>query len=778
MLYAAPPKSAVIKEIRQEQFEILLLSDSGMIRILPYSDSIFRITYTNRKQFSDRIKPGILPNPAPVELRIDDTEHSFIVKTSKVSIFINKQTASFEYYDNNGNLYLKERSHDSKILESYQAYALHEDERIHTQKIQTADGIKELVMDATHIPTEELYHTKLYLEWQEEEALYGLGQQEEGILNLRGNTIYLQQANRIIAVPMLVSTKHYGILMDTYSPMIFHDDIYGSYLYTEADVEMDYYFIAGKSMDDVIKGYRYLTGKAAMLPRWAFGYIQSQERYETADEMIATVKEYRKREIGLDGIVLDWCSWEDNQWGQKSFDPVRFPDPAKMMEELHKLDAHFMISVWPNMAKGTANHTAMEVEGMLLPASEIYNAFDPKGRELYWKQAMDGIFQYGIDAWWCDSSEPITVEWTHLERMEPSALFHEYCKEMADHMPAWEMNAFSFYHAMALYEGQRSVTCEKRVCNLTRSAYTGQQRFGTILWSGDISASWSTFQKQIVNSLNFSASGLPYWTVDVGAFFVKHSNIWYWDGDFPDTTNDYGYLELYTRWYQWACFLPVFRAHGTDCRRELWAFEKEDHRFYEAMVKANELRYRLLPYIYSLAGKVWLRDETMIKLLAFDFDTDQTALSIKDEYLFGDAFLVCPVTEPMLYEANNRKLSGIFDKSIYLPQGESWYDFWTGQYYEGGQWITITPKLDQIPVFVKAGSILPMHKGKVTNANTLSEIEWHVYPGKDARYEYYEDTGDGYGYEAGEYHLTKLSWNDSLKKLTSEKDGEISCVIH
>ena len=305
---------------------------------------------------------------------------------------------------------LKEREKDSKVIEQFQSYRLDSEETSQVKRVETPDGVKEIVMDAARVPDDLLYHTRMYLEWQENEALYGLGQQEEGILNLRGQTVYVHQANRKIAVPMLLSSLGYGILMDTYSPMIFNDTVSGSYLYTEADDELDFYFIAGDNMNDIVKEYRKLTGKAAMLPKWAFGYMQSQERYETEEEVLRVANEYRERGIGLDCIVLDWCSWEDGKWGQKTFDASRFPNPKAMIDKLHEQNVHFMLSIWPVMNKSTENYAEMKEAGTLLPASDIYNALDENARKLYWEQVKRGLLGAGIDAWWCDSSEPITVE--------------------------------------------------------------------------------------------------------------------------------------------------------------------------------------------------------------------------------------------------------------------------------------------------------------------------------------------------------------------------------
>lgn len=805
MLHAVKEKSSEIVRAERRDDRLYLYSEAGMYRLEPKDSGTLRITYTQRDHFSSEEKPGVVFRQVYAGWEYWENAEEIGLGMEQLSIVINRKTGSFAYYDGQGSRLLKEREEDSRSLEEFTVYrTLEEGTRV--EKEATPDGVKDVVKEAARISAGKSFHTRLYLEWAEEEAVYGLGQQEEGFGSLRGQTVYLHQANRKIAVPMLVSTLGYGILVDTYSPMIFSDTIYGSYLYTEADPEMDYYFMNGGTMDGVIRKYRMLTGKVSLLPGWAYGYIQSQERYETAAEILDIVKEYRRRGIGLDGIVLDWCSWEENQWGQKTFDPVRFPDPAGMIEELHDNQVHFMISVWPNMGEDTDNYREFREKGLLLPACNIYNALCPQGRELYWEQIRRGLFSHGVDAWWCDSSEPFTPEWNHVRRPEPSGMYQEYCQMAGYHLPAEKMNAYSLYHAQAIYEGQRrdqerqraqgeqgdqkkrkdqdqKVSREKRVVNLTRSAYTGQQRYGTILWSGDIEASWETLRRQVAAGLHFSASGLPFWTVDIGAFFVKRGNMWFWKGEYDQGTQDLGYRELFVRWYQWGCFLPIFRGHGTDCRRELWHFDNvQDAAFYDGLLDANRLRYKLLPYIYSLAGNCWLEDGSMIRLLSFAYPKDPEVWNITDQYLFGNEIMVCPVLHPMYYEKGSLSLSGIpKTRRVYLPGGSGWYDYWTNAWFEGGQWIDAQAPIEKIPLFIREGSILPVAgfdaAGDCFGGNTLSVQEAcgqrniMIYSGADGAFSFYEDAGDGYGYERGEFLVTDMEWNERERKLSVRKSG-------
>jgi alpha-D-xyloside xylohydrolase len=347
-------------------------------------------------------------------------------------------------------------------------------------------------------------------------------------------------------------------------------------------------------------------------------------------------------------------------------------------------------------------------------------------------------------------------------------------------MKAELTNSYGLFHARAIYEGQRGETEEKRVLNLTRNGYTGQQRYGAVLWSGDISADWTTMKRQIAAGLNFCASGIPYWTLDIGAFFVKKGVQWFWDGGYEQGYEDLGYRELFTRWFQYGCFLPMFRSHGTDFRRELWNFGEPGSMFYDALIKMNQLRYRLMPYIYSLAAKVWREDYTMFRLLAFDFPRDVKVNDIDDQFLFGDSLMICPVTQPMYYDKNSKPVENMVKtRQVYLPAGTGWYDFWTEQYYEGGQVITAAAPIDIIPVYVKAGSIIPM-TDPMQYVDEIPEVrvEVRVYPGRDAAYELYEDEGDSYRYEKGEYTITQLTWFEESRKLKiSEPSGSYAGMV-
>ena len=765
MLYAFPPPDSKITSAERRDDCLYLESKAGTHRIMPKNPRTLRVTFTKEEAFSASPRPGIVALDSRfAEWSFEENEHEIVLTTSEVTLKIDRKNASYRWFDRDGKLLLKEADIDSRSLEKFDIFEIGE---ARIEKVQTADGVKEVVREAERVKTGHSYHARLNLEFQNGEALYGLGQHEEGFGNLRGQTVYLHQANRKIAIPMLVSSLGYGVLTDTYSPLIFSDSAYGSYIYSEAVPELDFHFMFGGDMRGVIREYREITGTAVMLPRWAFGYIQSQERYETQEEIERTVKEYRERGIGLDCIVLDWCSWEDGKWGQKTFDKTRFPEPAKMTERLHNNHTRFMISVWANANESTENYDEFKAAGQLLPGCSVYNALSEEGRRIYWEQLNCGLWRHGVDAWWCDNSEPVTPEWNHFERVEPAKMYEEYCREVANNIPAEQTNAYGFYHALGVYDGQRSETDKKRVVNLTRSAYTGQQRLGAILWSGDVAATWDTLKRQIGAGLNFCASGLPYWTTDIGAFFVKRGVNWYWRGDFPKCFDDLGYREFFVRWYQWAAFLPVFRGHGTDCRRELWYCANADIPFYDALMKMNRLRYMLMPYIYSAAGSSTLNGGSIMLPLAFDYPEDETAQNITDQYMFGDSIMVCPVTEPMYYKPDSEKIDAEKTRRVYLPEG-GWYDFYTNEYYTGGQWITASAPIDVIPLYVREGSIIPTCDFAQSTDELSRDITLNVYAGKDAEFTLYEDEFDGYGYESEKYLLTDIRWNDGKGELETE----------
>ena len=639
---------------------VIIEVSNGLLALTPYSDSIIRVRYTLTQELGTKESLMIRhSNGESVDIDVNETAEALICSTPKLSLRINRQTGAITYLDSSGQILTKEPDRGGKTLVPIDVVKSVFDETVEAQVQKNADGVRAYTASAEQVIDRRAFHTKLEFEWMPGEALFGLGSHEEGMMNLRGQHQYLYQQNMKVAIPVLLSTRGYGILVDSYSLMTFHDDAFGSYIWTDVDDELDFYFIYGPEFDQIVQGIRQLTGKVPMLPRWAFGYFQSKERYVSQTELIEIVKEYRKRGLPLDCIVQDWKSWPSGLWGQKTLDPERFPDPTGMMTELHLLNARLMISIWPIMNPGGDNWHEMRDQGCLLGNQATYDAFQAKARELYWKQANEGLFAHGIDAWWCDCTEPFQSDWSGAFKPEPEERLRINTDEAKRFLDPEFINAYSLLHSQGIYEGQRRTSTDKRVLNLTRSAYAGQQRYGTITWSGDVSATWDTLRRQIADGLNFCATGLPYWTVDIGAFFVKNDpELWFWNGDFDLGVEDMGYRELYVRWFQYAVFLPMFRSHGTDTPREVWHFGEPGEVVYDTLVKFLRLRYRLIPYIYSLAGMVTHEDYTMMRALPFDFRRDPETYDIGDQFMFGPALLVNPITQPMYYAAESKQLNG------------------------------------------------------------------------------------------------------------------------
>jgi alpha-D-xyloside xylohydrolase len=752
---------------------LLIKTSTGMLKLIPIDKNIIRVLYTLNTEFSAKKSIMVLPQEHfDCKWDVYQVNDELHLSTEAIKVVVNMETCSFQYLDSNGNLLTREPRRGGKTLEQIEVFKSIFDEETEITSGNCVDGMRSYADNVKQIVAYKAYHSKLEFEWEESEALYGLGSHEEGMMNLRGQHQYLYQQNMKAVIPMVISTKGYAILMDSYSLMKFHDDAFGSYIWSDVVDEMDYYYIYGPEFDNIVKSYRKLTGKAPMLPRWAFGYAQSKERYKTAEELISVVKEYRNRKIPLDLIVLDWQSWSNDLWGQKSFDKERFPNPASMMNQIHLMNARLMISIWPIMRNDGSNHTEMKEKAYLLGNLATYDAFNEDARTLYWKQANEGLFSKGIDAWWCDCTEPFEADWGGSVKAEPEERMYMNTKESKKYMDPKYINAFSLLHSKGLYEGQRRTTNDKRVVNLTRSVYAGQQRYSTITWSGDVSANWETLRRQIPDGLNFCAAGIPYWSSDIGGFFVKKEpNLWFYNGDYEDGCNDLGYRELYVRWFQYATFLPIFRSHGTDTPRELWRFGEPGTIFYDTLLTFNNLRYRLLPYIYSLAGKVTHGDYTIMRLLAFDFRNDVNTYNIDNQYMFGSAFLVNPVTKPMYYDSKSVQLSGINKtRSVYLPEGCDWYDFWTGEMLAGGQTVDASATIDVIPLYVRAGTILPMGPFVQHSGEKLSEpIELRIYRGANGLFDLYEDEGDNYNYEQGRYSTINIRWNDNKGLLSLEE---------
>ncbi len=764
MLYARKAPSKVITEIVRKSGSLYLKSDHSLICLSPVSDGIIRLRETLGSDILPSDYDGIPDPPAFEDWDYTASDGVLKLNLKNLTAEINLQTGSLRWLDKDGKILLNEAEKDSRVLERFTVYKTLSGK---TEKISTADGEKLVMKESQRIEDGVSFHATLNFRLSEGESVYGFGQHEDGFCDLRGKTVYGHQANRKIAIPFAVSSLGWGILANVGSPFIFSDTDGEARLYFEAVPQIDIYFINGGSMGNAVKGYRQLTGSASMLPRWAFGYWQSQERYETEEEILNISDNYRARGIGLDCVVLDWCSWQDGMWGQKTLDKSRFPTPEKMIKKLHDNHAHFVISIWANSDPGTPDYSEFTEASLMLPGQNVYNALSEEGRKMYWAQLQRQLTDIA-DGFWCDNSEPFTPEWNRLERPDPARLFGDYISFTENHLPAEKTNLYGYYHALGVYEGLRQNYPEKRVLNLTRSAGAGSQSLGTILWSGDTAASWDTLTKQISAGINFCASGHPYWTTDIGGFFVKNGAEWFWRGDYDGGFEDLGYRELFTRWYQWGAFLPIFRGHGTDFRRELYLCENADIPFYDAIISANKLRYALLPLIYSSAGKCSILGESMIEHPAFYYPDDPTARALKDQYIFCGSMMVCPVHEPYYYGVNSQKLGKDPVRRVYLPETPGgWYDFESGDHYSPG-WADIRSPIGKIPVFVKAGAIIPTSEPALSTEEQGDDIILKIFPGADGEYILYEDSGDGCGYEKGEYRLTKFTYIEAAGEINQE----------
>ena len=561
------------------------------------------------------------------------------------------------------------------------------------------------------------------------------------------------------------------IALNWLSPIPEQDKNTFSFL-SEAGEAINYYFVYGANTDDIISGYRKLTGKATMVPKWAMGLWQSRERYKTQDEIIATVKEFRDRKIPLDNIVLDWSYWKQDQWGSQQFDETRFSNPAKMIADLHqKYNTHFMISVWGKFYEGIEAYNDFDQKGWLYKnnisagrldwigkgyKNTFYDAYNPDARKGFWDLINKNLYQKGVDAWWMDASEPdihsnMDVA-SRKEVMNPT-----YLGSATKYF-----NAYPLQNAKGIFEGQRETNPNERVFILTRSAYAGQQRYAAATWSGDIGATWADFKAQIPAGINFSLSGIPYWTTDIGGFAVEKRF------ERPKAADLEEWRELQTRWYQFGAFCPLFRVHGQFPYREIFNIAPENHPAYQSMLYYDQLRYRLMPYIYSLVGQTYLNDYTIMRGLVMDFNDDSLAREIADQYLFGPSLLINPVYS---YKARQRE--------VYLPKGNGWYDFYTNKFISGGQKMIADAPLEQMPIYVKEGAIVPFGPDmQYTNEHPADPLTIYVYTGKDASFTLYEDEATNYNYEKGSFATINFNYNQKKKVLTiGERKGSFKGML-
>lgn len=642
-----------------------------------------------------------------------------------------------------------------------------------------------------------------------EEGLYGLGQLQNGQMMQRNMSKVLIQGNVEDVSPIFQSTKGYGVFWDNYSATTYTDNENETSFSSEVGDCIDYYFMYGGSADGVIAQVRALTGEVPMMPLWSYGFMQSKERYKSQEETVGVVKKYRELGIPLDCIIQDWQYWGHNYlWNAMDFRNPSFDNPKAMIDSIHGMNARMMISIWSSFGPATKPYRTLDKEGLLFnietwPQSgvegwppnmeypsgvRVYDCYNPKARDIYWDYLNKGIFQLGMDGWWMDSTEPDHFNWKDSD-FDRQTYLGSYRNVR---------NAYPLMTVGGVYDHQRAETSDKRVIILTRSGFLGQQRYASNVWSGDVQSSWDMFRKQITAGLNFSLTGMPHWNSDLGGFFAGSYNT---NGNASATRNPM-YQELYVRWLQFGVFCPMMRSHGADTPREFFWYGKAGEPVYDALVDAVKLRYSLLPYIYSTAWEVSHRQSTFMRALYMDFLNDKNTWKIGNEYMFGKAFLVAPVLhaqytpeqEQNILKENegwnkttnnqvNLSLNVDFTQSkemeVYLPSGNKWYNYWTNEDFDGGQKLKIKTSLDRIPLFVRAGSIVPIGPDvQYTNEKKWDNLIINVYPGADGTFTLYEDEGDNYNYESGAYTEIQMKWNDTKRILTIDaRKGEYNGML-
>jgi len=698
-----------ITALKKTASGITLHTTQGILVIEPWTDRIIHVTAYRNADWKGAYNPAVIARPQPVKWQLVESTDAYTLSTPALQVRVNRATAAISFRDSSGKVILDEPENARQT---------------------PAQGVGAVRQEFS----EEFGHHY---------PVFGLGQHPTGTFNYRGSTVHLQQANRDVAVPMLVSQRGFGILWNNASVTDVDADVAWDpnqiVLRSEAGGGIDYDFIYGPAIDGVIAGYRHLTGDAPMMARWTWGLFQSKEHYATQQELLDVAAKYRELGAPLDAVVQDWFYWKPGEWGRHVMDPARYPDPAGTVAALHKENVHTIISVWARFDKGLENAKELESIGGLFPRTSNvypagegrwYDAYLPAARDMYWRQVMKTLGTAGWDGWWLDASEAeLSGNWGEMRTLQTAAGPGDVV-----------YNAYPLLHTTGVHDGMRRDMPDKRVFILTRSAYAGQQRNGAITWSGDTAGSWDDFRRQVPEALNFSLSGIPYWSADIGGFF---------SGD----PKDPAYAELFTRWYEFGVFNPMFRVHGTSYPKEIWQFSSE---IGKVLLDYDRLRYRLIHYIYSLSWDVTHRGGTMMRPLIMDFQDDANTALIGDEYTFGKGLLVAPVIE-----------KGAQTRTVYLPGRLPWYNFWTGERINSGKSVAVKAELETIPLFLQAGSILPLGPAiQYADQRSSEPMELRIYPGADGHFELYDDQGDGYGYEKGQYATIDLRWNDTKHELS------------
>ena len=712
-----------VASVQQQDDGALFTMKAGTLKLQVCTDSIIRVRYSATSTFSILPDPVVTKHDWPkTQWTMQSTPEDVTLTTSRLAVTVSRKDGAITYRDLSGNQLVQEASRK---------------------------------LTPVRVNGEDTFRAESFVNiYGSREGLYGLGQHQAGVWNYRGESVDISQDNSNISIPLLVSSKGYGIFWNNDSRSRFNNR-FANYLYITSEVadNIDYYFFYGPELDQIVAAYRELTGAAPMFGKWAYGFWQCKNRYRSQEEILGVARKYRELHIPADNIVQDWFWW--NRKGEHVFNK-NYPDPKGMVDQLHKDNFHLMISVWPFFEPGSAVYDEMDKRGWFVDKFKfakppyhtagmaVYDATDPEARKYYWQLMDKALFNIGIDAWWLDTTEPET------EGQEENILLHH---KLAIGSGDRYVNIYPLMTTGAVYDGQRSASDKKRVFILSRSAFAGDQRYGVTAWSGDINSDFLTFARQIPAGLNFALSGLPYWTTDIGGFVSG-------DPDDPD------YRELFIRWFQFGTFNPILRVHGTrkTDQNELWSYGADAQKI---LTSFDRLRYRLLPYIYSLAWKTTSESYTPMRPLVMDFRTDVRAQNIGDQFMFGPAFLVNPVTEP-----------AATTRALYLPQSR-WYDFWTGSLITGNRTIEADAPLERLPLYIRAGSILPLGPDEEWSTEKPADpIELRIYQGADGDFTLYEDENDTYNYEKGAYATIPLHWDDAHHTLViGDRKGQFPGML-
>ena len=759
----------VIAANAQDTKSLELTAADMNINVTFYSPEIIRVTKTPLGSNSPKKKSEVVTMSPQSSLSVAEssTASAFRLKSSSLSVTINRHTGLISFATANGKPLLKEKA---------------------TTFAPRATG-----------SDKGRYTVSMSYQLDKDEAIYGLGTVQDGKLNRRGLSKRVEQSNIEDFQNVIQSVKGWGIYWDNYSCSHFDDNAQGMTFKAEVGDCADYYFMFGKNADGVNACMRQLTGNVPMFPLWTYGFWQCRERYKSSKELLEVVDNYRRLQVPLDGIIQDWQYWGNNYlWNAMDFLSEQFTDGKQMIDRVHEQNAHIMISIWASFGPHTQQFAKLAEKDLLLPIEtwpqsglshiwpprmeypsgvKVYDAYSPVARQIYWDH-LKRLFDYGIDAWWMDSTDP--------DFFNPRESDFEY-KTSAG---SWRSvrNLFPLATVKGIYANQRKESADKRVFIMTRSAFAGQQHYGSGLWSGDVASTWDMLRKQVPAGLNYTMTGCPNFNTDIGGFFCGSYNT---DGTGSAPRNPQ-YQELYVRWMQYGLFCPVFRSHGADAPREIYQFGKKGEPIYDAIESTIRLRYRLLPYIYSTAWQVTSANESYLRALTYDFASDKNTWNLGSEFMFGRSILATPILDPQYTEEKIFKedaMSG-WDKkdgkieqlkegktdfskekttTKYLPKGANWYEFYTEKLYKGGRNVTFTTTIDRTAMFVKAGTILPLAPVmQYAQQSQWDNLDIIVYPGSNAVFTLYEDEGDNYNYERGVYSTITMKWNDSQRTFTVE----------